>query len=454
MKKNDDIKLTITGLSSEGSGIGRDGEMVVFVEGAAVGDELIAHIIKVKKRYAIGTIKELTKPSKDRILIDCPVFKSCGGCSYRHISYTSELEIKRHKIQDALTRLGGIDIEVPPILHSELIDGYRNKAQHPVGMDMHRNVITGFYAKKSHRIISSTKCLLEPSDFEIILKAVQGYIFLSKIRAYDEQTHRGVLRNIYIRHAKATGELMVCLVINGDGIPQKELLVKALKGCACGDKIKSIVINHNKVDTNVVLGKRCTILYGRDHLEDELCGLKFNISPLSFYQVNPLGTEILYGKAKEFAQLKSTDTVLDLYCGAGTIGLTMAKDCKQVIGVEIINEAIKSARENAKNNNIENARFICDDANGAAQTLIEEGIKPNVVVLDPPRKGCEVEVVQAVVKMNPERIVYVSCDPATLARDCAIFVEMGYGVNEVIGVDMFARTVHVESVILMSKIEK
>lgn len=451
MKKNDDIKLTITGLSSEGSGIGRDGEMVVFVEGAAVGDELIAHIIKVKKRYAIGTIKQIIKPSKDRIEVDCPVFKSCGGCSYRHISYSSELEIKRQKIQDALTRLGGIDIKVEDILHTDLIDGYRNKAQHPVGLDMKNNVITGFYAKKSHRIINNTKCLLEPTEFETILKAIKNYIFISKIKAYDEQTHRGILRNIYIRQAKSTGELMVCLVVNSDSVPHKQVLIDALTSCPCGDKIKSIVFNHNKEDTNVVLGKRCTIIHGQDHIKDELCGLKFNITPLSFYQVNPLGTEILYAKAKEFAALKSTDTVLDLYCGAGTIGLTMAKDCKQVIGVEIIKEAIKSANENAQNNNIENARFICDDASGAAKTLFDEGIRPNVVVLDPPRKGCDTEVIETVVKMNPERVVYVSCDPATLARDCKIFGELGYGVDDVVGVDMFARTVHVETVLVLSR---
>ncbi|MBR5437742.1 MAG: 23S rRNA (uracil(1939)-C(5))-methyltransferase RlmD, partial [Clostridia bacterium] len=328
-------------------------------------------------------------------------------------------------------------------------DRYRNKAQIPVGIDRDGNLVTGFYSKRSHRIIPCEDCLLQMPDFRDIVKAVRKYILENPVTVYNEETGEGLIRHIYLRQGRKTSQIMVCLVINGDSIPCRDKLISALT--EVNPNIKSVVLNINKADTNVVLGERCITLWGEDFIEDELCGLTFRISPLSFYQVNPEGTEILYGKAREYAALKGDEFLLDLYCGTGTIGLTMAKDCKELIGVEIIPQAIENAKKNAEANGITNARFICDDASGAAKTLFDEGIRPDVIVLDPPRKGCSADVIDTVVNMNPERVVYVSCDPATLARDCRIFGDKGYRVKELCAVDMFPRTVHVESVALLSR---
>lgn len=444
LKKNDEIILEITAFTSLGSGIGRYESMAVFVDGTAPGDEIIAHIIKVKKNYAVGKAVKFRKKSKMRIESDCAVDSRCGGCAYRHIKYESELEIKKQTVTDAMKRIGGIDVECKEILSIEKPEFYRNKAQIPVGLDMKGSIITGFYSKKSHRIIDCDECRLQHGDFPKLVAAVKKYIYETPVTLYNEETGEGLLRHIYLRQGVKTGEVMVCLVINGDTIPKKERLIEKL--IETGLDIKSVVLNKNKRATNVVLGDKCETIYGRDFIEDELCGLKFRISPLSFYQVNPEGTELLYKRAGEYAELKGDEVLIDLYCGAGTIGMTLAEKAKQVIGVEIIPQAIENAKQNAKLNKIENIRFICDDAKGAAKTLYEEGVKPDVVVVDPPRKGCSREVLETVAKMAPKRVVYVSCDPATLARDCAIMKELGYGLTELSAVDMFPRTVHVESV--------
>ncbi len=449
LQKNDDIKLQITALTSQGSGLGRYKDMAVFVEGTAPGDEIEAHIIKVKSSYAVGKIKKIIKPAKCRVESDCVYDSRCGGCAYRHISYEKELEIKRQAVTDALQRIGGLDIEVNQILSIADPKHYRNKAQIPVGLDESGNLLTGFYSRRTHRIIDSSECLLQREDFNRLIPAIRQYILENPITVYNEKTGKGLLRHIYLRQARATGEIMVCLVINGDSLPRKERLIENLT--STGLNIKSVVININKENTNVVLGERCITLYGSDYIEDILCGLRFRISPLSFYQVNPEGTELLYGKAKEYAGLTGEEVLLDLYCGTGTIGLTMADKAKQLIGVEIIPQAIENAKENAKLNGITNARFVCDDATGMAKTLYDEGIRPDVVILDPPRKGCSREVIETVTKMAPDRVVYVSCDPATLARDLAIFTEQSYEVTEVTAVDMFPRTTHVESVVLLSR---
>lgn len=451
LNKNDEITLDITALSSQGSGIGHYEGMAVFVEGAAVGDKLIVHIIKVKSNYAVGIIKKILKPSKHRIPSDCFVSDKCGGCSYRHISYAQELEVKKQRVQDALERIGGLDIKVDEIIGCEENEHYRNKAQYPVGMDSVGHTLIGFYAKRSHRIIDCRNCKLQPESFEGILKTLERWFALAGISCFDEQTGKGIIRHIYLRKAQATGQTMVCLVINSDDIPQKDKLIELLT--AQDKTICSIVLNINKKRTNVILGEVCKTIWGKDYIEDILCGLTFRISPLSFYQVNAKGAQVLYSKAKEYADLKGDETLLDLYCGAGTIGLSMARNVKQVIGVEIIEQAIENANENAKLNGIDNVRFICDDAGGAAQTLAEEGLIPDVVVLDPPRKGCSRQTIDAVVSMRPRRVVYVSCDPATLARDCKLFEEQGYKVQKATAVDMFARTVHVETVCLMSKVQ-
>ncbi len=450
LKKNDDIRLEITAFTSMGSGIGRYENMAVFVDGTAPGDEITAHIIKVKKNYAVGKLQKLHRKSKMRIQSDCEADARCGGCAYRHIKYESELEIKKQTVTDAMKRIGGIDLECEEILSIKEPEYYRNKAQIPVGMSPDGKVITGFYSKKSHRIIDCDECKLQHRDFPKLVSAVKEYIYENPVTVYNEETGEGLLRHIYLRQGVKTGETMVCLVINADTIPKKERLLHKL--LETGINIKSVVLNKNKKDTNVVLGEDCEIIYGSDFIEDELCSLRFRISPLSFYQVNPEGTELLYKRARDYAGLTGGEVLLDLYCGAGTIGMTMAEKAKQVIGVEIIPQAIENAKENARLNGIENVRFICDDAKGAAKTLYDEGIRPEVVVVDPPRKGCSREVLETIVRMSPDRVVYVSCDPATLARDCAVMKELGYGVEKLSAVDMFPRTVHVESVALLSRL--
>lgn len=449
LKKNDDIRLEITAFTSLGSGIGRFEQIAVFVDGTAPGDVITAHIIKVKKNYAVGKVQKFHKKAKCRIESDCAVDSRCGGCAYRHVTYEKELEIKKQTVTDAMKRIGGIDIECEEILHIEKPEHYRNKAQIPVGMSDDGKILTGFYSKKSHRIIDCDDCKLQHKDFSSVVRAIKKYIYENPVTVYNEETGTGLIRHIYLRKGIKTGNIMVCLVINGNDIPKRERLLEKLEDT--GLKITSVVLNKNKKDTNVVLGEECETIYGSDFIEDRLCGLLFRISPLSFYQVNPEGTELLYGKAREFAQLDASQTLLDLYCGAGTIGLTMANCAKQVIGVEIISQAIENAKENAALNGIENVRFICDDAKGAAKTLYDEGIRPDVVIVDPPRKGCSTEVLETISKMAPQRVVYVSCDPATLARDCATFEKLGYGVERLCAVDMFPRTVHVESVALLCK---
>lgn len=445
LKKNDEITLAITTLTSQGSGLGRFEDMAVFVEGAAPGDELLVHIIKVKKNYAVGKIKKIIKKAKCRIVSDCDFDSRCGGCAYRHINYKKELEIKKQTVTDALQRIGGLDIEAKEILSIKNPDHYRNKAQIPVGLSEQGDIQIGFYSKHSHRIIDSDNCLLQREDFHGIIPLIRRYIAENPVTIYSEETGKGLLRHIYLRQAWKTGEIMVCLVINGDSIPRQERLIELL--LSSGKNIRSVVLNKNTDKTNVILGDECRTIWGEDFIEDELCGLRFRISPLSFYQVNPEGTELLYGKAKQYAALTGEEVLLDLYCGAGTIGLTMADSAKTLIGVEIIPQAIENAKENAKLNNIENARFICDDAKGAAKTLFDEGIRPDVVILDPPRKGCSEEVLRTVADMAPDRVVYVSCDPATLARDLKVFSELGYETKEATAVDMFPRTTHVETVV-------
>lgn len=449
LRKNDDIRLEITAFTSLGSGIGRFENMAVFVDGTAPGDEITAHIIKVKKNYAVGKVQKLHRKSKLRTESDCTVDSRCGGCAYRHIKYEGELDIKKQTVTDAMKRIGGIDLECEEILSIKEPEYYRNKAQIPVGLDSDGKIITGFYSKKSHRIIDCGECKLQHRDFPKLVEAVKSYMYENPVTVYNEETGEGLVRHIYLRQGVKTGETMVCLVINGDTIPRKEKLIEKL--LETGVNIKSVILNKNKKDTNVVLGEICETIYGSDFIEDELCSLRFRISPLSFYQVNPEGTELLYGRAREYAGLTGGEVLLDLYCGAGTIGMTMAKNAKQVIGVEIIPQAIENAKENAKLNKIENVRFICDDAKGAAKTLYDEGIRPDVVVVDPPRKGCSREVLETIAKMSPDKVVYVSCDPATLARDCAIFSELGYTVQKLSAVDMFPRTVHVESVALLCR---
>lgn len=449
LKKNDEIRVKIESISSEGSGVAHFDGQAVFVANTAVGDDIVAHIIKAKPKYAVGIIKKIIKPSKARIDCDCEVFSRCGGCAYRHISYESELEGKKQRVQDAFDRIGKLGVTVEKIVGSEKVDRYRNKAQYPVGLSRDGGLIMGFYSPKSHRICDGTGCLLQPKEFSSALKCVKLWALTSAVTVYDEESGKGLLRHIYIRKAEVTGEIMVCLVVTSPSVPNKNKLVEILT--SENKNIKTVLLNINSERTNTVLGDRCVCLFGDGYITDELCGKKIRISPLSFYQVNHDQAERLYKKAQEYAELSGEETLLDLYCGAGTIGLSMSDSVKSLIGVEVVEQAIDDAKFNAELNSVKNARFICDDAKGAAKTLFEEGIRPNVTVLDPPRKGCDRQVIETVAGMNPDRVVYVSCDPATLARDCAVFAELGYEVKKATAFDLFPRTAHVETVCLLSR---
>lgn len=452
LRKNDIIKLSITSTTAEGSGVGRteDG-IAVFVPLSAVGDELEVRILKVKKTYAFGKIENIIKPSESRVEVDCPYFSKCGGCVWRHISYESELAIKQQRVTDAVERIGGISgVEFKPIIRNENTLRYRNKAQFPIGKDNNQNTLIGFYAFHSHRIIDCCDCALQPEIFTKVVNIVRSFIEQTNADIYNEQTGKGRLRHLYIRMGEVTNELMICLVVNGNGLKQEDVLVKMLREEL--PNLKSVIINSNREKTNVILGPKNRVAYGSDHITDILCGLKFKISPFSFWQVNRAQAEKLYSKAKEYADLKSDEILLDLYCGTGTIGLTMADSCKKLVGVEIVEDAIKDAKENALVNGIENAEFICADAADAAEKLRNDGLKPDVIILDPPRKGCGEELIKTILEMSPKRIVYVSCDPATLARDLKLLQEGGYEAKEITPCDMFSRTAHVESVCLLSRV--
>ncbi len=447
MVKNDEFNLNITGYTAEGGGVGKYNGQAIFVENTAVGDEILCHIIKAKKNYAIGKAIKILKPAKCRIEPQCDAFKSCGGCSFAHITYEEELRLKAQKVKDAFLHIGGLSPVFEDIIPSPATVRYRNKAQYPVRRE--NGVLNiGFYAKKSHRVIDGGDCLLQPDDFTEITEIIRKWIQVNNITVYSEGTGKGLIRHIYLRKAFKTNEILVCLVINGETIPYAEALVEALKEV---DGFKTLILNINKEKTNVVLGKECKTLYGKGCITDILCNVKVKISPLSFYQVNRDGAELLYNKALEYASASEDEDILDLYCGTGTIGLSMANSVKSVIGVEIVSEAIEDAILNAKENNFNNTRFICGDASVAAKMLQDEGIHPQTVILDPPRKGCSEELLNTVSKIAPKKIVYVSCDPATLARDAKRLLNLGYEVQKVTPVDMFPRTSHVETVALLSR---
>ena len=449
IKKNDIVALTIEDITGQGSGIGRIDGMAVFVPLTAIGDIINARILKVKKNYAYAKIENIITPSQSRITPDCGCYTKCGGCVFRHISYEEELKIKHRRVYDAVTRIGKIEnFKMNYIVGAKNPNEYRNKSQIPFGYDKDHNIITGFYGTHSHRITGDGTCKLHPAEFDEITAIVKDWAKRYRVSVYDEINHSGLIRHLYLRYAAKNEQIMVCMVINGKKLPYKDELINELTKYST--KIKSIILNVNTEKTNVVLGKKCETLYGSDHITDILCELSFDISPLSFYQVNRDQTEVLYGIAKNYAAVGENDFLIDLYCGTGTIGLTMADKAKNVLGIEIIPQAIENAKKNAKMNGIDNAEFICSDAKTAAQDLAKKKTLPDVVVIDPPRKGCDKEVIESVCIMNPKRIVYVSCDPETLARDLALFEEKGYKTKEVTPVDMFPRTQHVETVVLMT----
>ena len=449
LNKNQIIELEITDMTNEGNGVGRYDGIAVFVPMTAVGDVISCKIVKVCKSYCYGIIDKILSPSVNRIESECPVYKQCGGCSFRHISYEEECRIKEKFIMDSFQRIGKLSPEYEPILPCENIDYYRNKAQYPVA-EINGKVVCGFYARRSHRVVEYTKCRLQPEIFAKITEAIITFVNLKKIKAYDESSGAGLLRHIYLRRGEHSGEIMVCLVVTNIARAKAfyEIVPILVKNFP---EIKSIVLNENSQNTNVILGSKLKTIYGSDTITDIMCSNKIMLSPLSFYQVNTSQAERLYKIAEEYAGLNSGNTLLDLYCGAGTIGLSMAGKVKKLIGVEIVPQAIENAKINAARNNINNAEFICGDAGKIAGVLYSRGERPNVIIADPARKGCDRTSLEYMAKMSPDRIVMVSCNHATAARDCAVLEELGYKTTKVRGVDLFPRTTHVECVILLSQ---
>ena len=444
LKENNIYTATVEGYSSEGLGIVRIDGAVVFVPQAIRGEEIDLKITKVMKTAAAGEILKVRKASAERAKPECPYFGKCGGCDFQHMSYTEELWAKRQRVQDAITRIGGIEIEVEEILGAKDPMHYRNKSQYPVGSDG----AIGFFQARTHKVVPIDRCLIQSEISDRTAKAVGDWMKRYKISAYDERTHKGLVRHIYVRVNKK-GESLCCVVVNGKQVPREPELAAYITAAA--PKTVGVVLNTNTLRGNVILGDKYRTLWGQDFLMDTLCGLTFKLSVPSFYQVNRAQAEVLYGKALEFAGLTGEETVLDLYCGTGTITLCLAGRAKKAIGAEIVPPAIEDAWENAKRNQIENVEFFCGDASDIAAKLEKEGLRPDVITVDPPRKGLAPEVIASVAAMGPKRVVYVSCDPATLGRDLKIFAEFGYETRRAVAVDMFPGTRHVESVVLLEK---
>ena len=453
LQKNQIITLSIERLSGDGSGVGHWEGETVFVPGTAPGDVIRARIVKDCKRYAFGIVESVETASPDRIPVDCPVAGPCGGCSLRHLDYQAELKAKEASVADAFRRIGGLDVAIQSILPSPEVDRYRNKVQYPVGRDKNGHLCIGFYAGRSHRIVPCADCKLQPAILNEIGGTLCGLLEQYGIEPYNEESGKGLVRHIFLRRGAHSGQIMVCLVCTRSKLPHADEILKQL--CSRFDTIATVLINVNREKTNVILGTENHILYGPGFIEDTLCQVPVRLGPLSFYQVNTPGAEQLYTVAASYADPGPDDLLLDLYCGMGTIGLSMVNRCRELIGVEIIPEAIESAKANAARMGMDIAtksRFFCADAGAAASRLASEGLAPDIIVVDPPRKGCDQATLSAIVQMSPRRLVYVSCNPATAARDAAILAKAGYQVEKVQPVDMFPRTGHVEAVILLSKL--
>ena len=437
-------RLVIDGYASDGAGVARLDGMVVFVQGGIRGEACDVRLTHVGRSALWGRVEEVVNPSPARIFPRCLHYTKCGGCQFRHMNYAEELEAKRIRVEDALRRLGGAEIHVSAILGAEQVDRYRNKAQFPVA----KGPRIGFYRPRSHDVIDVDDCLLQGEAAARLRGAVKEWMAEYSIPAYNERTFTGLVRHVYVRTNRA-GRSLCCLLVNGRGVPREAELVRALRRAE--PNLAGIVLGVNEKHNNVILGDSYRTLWGEDFLSDTLCGLTFRLSVPSFYQVNPAQTEVLYGKALEFAGLTGAETVLDLYCGIGTISLVMARKAGMVWGAEVVPQAVDDAIANAQRNHIENARFLCADAGEAARYLEGEGGRPDVVCVDPPRKGLAEDVVDTIADMGPERVVYVSCDPGTLGRDVKRFAGRGYTLKRAVAVDMFPRTAHVETVVLLSK---
>ena len=444
LAKNQEHTVTIEGYGEGGMGVARIDGRVVFVHGALRGEKCRVLILKTLKSVAFAKVLEVIEPSSERITPDCPYFPRCGGCTYRHIRYEEELRLKKQRVQDNLSRIGGSDVTVEEILGAQDTLRYRNKAQYPVSKDG----AVGFYRARTHEVIECEHCLLVRPEADAAAEALREYMQSCRVAGYDEKTGRGLIRHLYVR-SNAAGESLICVLVNGDKLPKEDRLVTLLRD-AC-PKCTGIVLGTNTKKGNVILGDRYRTLWGSDRLEDTLCGKTFRLSVPSFYQVNRAQAERLYAKTIEFADLTGQETVLDLYCGAGTITLALSDHAKKVLGAEIVPEAIDDARENAARNGVKNAEFFCGDASDVAKKLARENLRPDVITVDPPRKGLAADVVESIAEMQPGRVVYVSCDSATMARDVKRFADFGYAAKRACAVDMFPRADHVETVVLLSR---
>ena len=454
LSKNQKYEIEIKDLNNLGFGVGRVDDTVVFVGGAVDGDRVLAHIIFVGKDYAVAKVDKLITPSPYRVQSEFCESAACGGCAYRSISYEHERTLKRNSVYHSFRKAGLPDAVICPLDGDEKITHYRNKAQYPVSLDKDDKCIAGFYAPKSHRVIEAANCPLQPRIFSDIVKALTSFFDEYKIKPYDESTHNGLVRHIYLR-ASTLGECMLSLVINGDDMKEKEALSALLQKKF--PELTSFLLNINKEKTNVVCGDEYRLVYGKGYIEDIVCGVRLKIKPEAFYQINHDVAEKIYTKAKTLAGFTGDECLLDLYCGTGSIGLSMADSVRELVGVEVVPEAIECAKENAAANGIENAYFFCADA-GEAQNIIEKAeklydreIKPDVTVLDPPRKGCSRELLDFLSDMPCNKIVYISCNPDTLARDAKILCDKGYTMGDVYIYDMFPRTGHVESVVCFTR---
>ena len=447
LEKNKLYETVICDYTAEGQGVAKCDGCAVFIPNAIVGEKCTVRIEKAGKTWATGKITEILEKSPHRIQRECPISSSCGGCDFWHMDYEEETRLKSERVRQALNRIGGENLEALPILSAPTCRDYRNKAQYPVSSKKGR-AFAGFFKAGTHQVVENNRCLILPEETDRVKDLVVDYVNHHGITAYDEATGKGLLRHIYVRRGAVSGQVLVCLVVNGRKLPHTEDLIRRLQAVP---GFTTLVLAVNTRPGNAILGNEFITLYGPGYIEDTLCGLIFRLSPRSFYQVNHYQAQRLYEAAIAQAQITKNDLVLDLYCGVGTITLAMAKAAGKVIGVEVIEQAVEDAWDNARRNGIENAEFFCGDAGKAALELESKGIIPDVVVVDPPRKGLNADTIEALSRMSPRRIVYVSCDPATLARDVALLKEKGYTLKNAMAADLFPRCAHVESIVCLTR---
>ena len=447
LTKNQIYETVITDYTTEGQGVAHIEGCAVFVPNAVAGERVKVRVTLVRKTWAAGKITEILEKSPHRVNRACPVAKLCGGCTFWHMDYEEECRLKAERVKNCLNRIGGENLEEVPILAAPTCEGYRNKAQYPVAWEKGR-AYAGFFKEGTHEVVQMDRCRILPQETDWVKAIVMDYVNKNKVSVYDEATHRGLLRHIYVRRGAVSRQILVCLVVNGDGLPKLPALIEALKAVP---GFTTLVLSVNTRKGNAVLGDKFVTLYGPGYIEDTLCGLNFRLSARSFYQVNHAQAQRLYETAIAMAGITKNDLVLDLYCGVGTITLAMASAAGKVMGVEVVPQAIEDARDNARRNGIENAEFFCADAGAAALELEQKGIRPDIITVDPPRKGLNSDAIEAIDRMNPKRLVYISCDPATLARDTALLKERGFRLEKAIAADLFPRCSHVETVVCLGR---